>query len=229
MIARKSIVLSVAALTSLGMAALAHAGGLPTVAGGTWMQFSNAVSAGGTNPIVNGASRGTASTVQFGVGAPVPANNPNVFTFQGLNNFTGTVNENFVLGNVSYFNGITSPGPQSVDGALNIIFDDPASLGTRIFNFNFTFTITTNTTGDPVLDADILNFSSLTSATNIQIDGLTYTLFIAGFQNAGGTFTSLTLPEGQTANAQILARFVPTPSATALLGLGGLIAFRRRR
>lgn len=229
MIARK-FTSGIGASMVFGLGASAFAGGVDFT-GGSFMTFSNAVSAGGTNTIANGATRGSSSTTTFGIGAPVPNNNPNVFTFNGRNLFTAQDNVEFVIGDVTYFNGITSPGPQSVQGALNVIFDAPAGLPQQAFNFLFDFEITLNDTGDPVLDADILNFTSPAFPNVVNVNGINYTLAITGFQlPSGGSVTGLELPEGQTARADVTAVFiVPSPGASALLGLGGLVAFRRRR
>lgn len=198
--------------------------------GGSFLQFSNAFGGGGSQPINNSNVRGGLSEVQFGVGLG-SGTLPNVLRFTGVANFNAPADTEFVIGTVSYFNGLTTPGPQGANGALTTIFDVPV-LPTQVFNFLFNFTITENTTGNPVTDADLLNFVTPASPNVITIGNTEYTLAINGFRlPSGGTLTTLSLPEQQTVTADVIARFtiVPAPSAAALLGLGGLLAVRRRR
>lgn len=200
--------------------------------GGSYLQFSNAFGGGGTQPIVNTNVRGGQSEVQFGVGLGA-GTTPNILRFTGVANFNAAAETDFVIGSVSYFNGLTETGAQGATGALTTIFDVPA-LPNQVFNFFFNFTITENVTGDPVQDADLLNFVTPASPNVITIGNTQYTLAINGFRlPGGGTLTTLSLPEGQTAVADVIARFttqiVPAPASAALLGLGGIVAIRRRR
>ncbi|MBY0310649.1 MAG: choice-of-anchor K domain-containing protein [Phycisphaerales bacterium] len=200
--------------------------------GGSFLQFSNAFGGGGTQTVSNTSTRGGQSEVQFGVGLGA-GTDPNVLRFTGVANFNAPAETDFVIGTVSYFNGLTETGAQGANGALTTIFDVPA-LPNQVFNFLFNFTITENTSGNPVTDADLLNFGTPANPNVIVIGNTQYTLAINGFRlPSGGTLTTLSLPEGQTVTADVIARFtteiIPAPSSAALLGLGGLLAARRRR
>ncbi len=223
---------AVAVATLTTFAGLASAGGPVTFQGGSFLQFSSAFGGGGSQPITNTSTRGGQSEVQFGVGGG-DGFVPNVLRFTGVANFNALEETEFVIGTVSYFNGLTATGPQGANGALTTIFDLPA-LPNQTFNFIFNFTITENVTGDPVLDADLLNFVTPANPNVIVIGNTEYTLAINGFRlPSGGSLTTLSLPEGQTVTADVIARFtteiIPAPGAAALLGMGGLLAARRRR
>jgi len=206
---------------------------------GSFMTFSNAVSPGGNfNSIANSNAIGGASVTTFSTNGDLP----NVLTFTGSNGFNVAPETDFVIGNLSYFNGLTFIGAQSVDGNMNVNFTTP-NLGVQSFLFNFGFTITPNNSSPLLnpLNDDILDFSFPASPNVIDVGGTIYTLAIIGFQSNGTLFTSLNLPEGQTANASIIARFttnipnvVPLPPAVwgglaGMAGVGGIAAIRRRR
>lgn len=213
------------------LASAAFAGGPPSFVGGSYNTLSNAFSGGpNLNSIVNSAARGGTSTVTFSTDVA----QPNVLSLTGSAGFNVAPEQFFSIASVSYFNGITYTGDQGVDGALSVEFDAPAGLGTQVFNFNYDFTITANTTGDPVLDGDFLNFQYPALPNFITIGDDEYTLAIVGFRlPSGQLLNTLQLPEGSTVNADIIARFttdrVPAPGAAALMGLAGVFAGRRRR
>ncbi len=73
-------------------------------------------------------------------------------------------------------------------------------------------------------------FSELTYDDLVPLAGGTYTLVTAGYNSSfpstlGGTFT----PGTDAGTYELAITYVPTPGALALLGMGGLIANRRRR
>ncbi len=97
-------------------------------------------------------------------------------------------------------------------------------------NFNYTFNIfqTLNTTGDPVLDGDILTFNANGSTSDsFNFGGVDYTLKLAGFSSDGGNnFVSVfNSPEDSVANATLYAEItaannVDVPEPTTIFGLG---------
>lgn len=197
--------------------------------GGSFMTFSNAFSGGpNLNSIVNSNVPGGVSTTTFSTDVP----QPNVLTFTGVAAFAADAEQQFVIGNISYFNGVTYIGDQGVNGAFTVQFTVPA-LPVTTFAFDFDFVITQNT-GNPVTDADLVSFLAPGAPTVFVVGSTQYTLAINGFRLPDNTFvTTLNLPEGSTVNAEVMATFttniVPTPAAASLLGLSGVFCSRRRR
>lgn len=223
---------------AFALAAAASAGaGNTTFYGGTFTTFVGAFGASvGSNTTENASVRGGTSVVRWGVGG---SNDPNILTFTGVSNFVGAEDTPFVVGRITYHNGVTqgsgSPSAQGVTGILNTVIDDPSRLGTQLFSFSYGFTLTPNTTGNAELDGDYLNFEYPTSPTYVQVGDLRYTLAIVGFRlGDGSVLQTLQLPEGADVGADLIARFttdaVPAPGiipmlAVSVIGLQG----RRRR
>lgn len=125
------------------------------------------------------------------------------------------------------------------------LFGDILGTGTA-----WTFDVDLTGTGDefaitgPDLDADslidfgfgyrILNPGNNTTGPLIASGGVgnedAFDVYAGGAQNAGGTFTGTSFFGGDPfAGFYMKLEAVPAPGAAALLGLGGLIAARRRR
>lgn len=215
-------------------AAVAANAGNTTFYGGTFTTFANAYGPStGTNPIENAGTRGGTSVVRWGVGG---SSDPNILSFTGVTNFVGAEDTAFVMGRVSYHNGVTfgGGGPQGVTGVLNAVIDSPSDLGTQLFSFTYGFTLTPNTTGNSEADGDFLNFQYPSEPTYVTIGDYRYTLAIVGFRlDDGSVLQTLQLPEGADVGADVLARFttdaVPAPGVAPLLALAGLGRSSRRR
>jgi uncharacterized protein (TIGR03382 family) len=229
----------VSLVAAMGMLVVGTAGaGNTTFYGGTFTTFADAYGTSvGTNEVTNAYSRGGTSQVRWGVGG---SPDPNILTFAGVENFVGAEDTAFVMGRVTYHNGVTqSPGTgggkQGVTGILNAVIDSPADLGIQLFSFTYGFTLTPNSTGNPELDGDFLNFVYPTEPAYVQVGDLRYTLAIVGFRlDNGSVLQELQLPEGADIGADVMARFttdvVPAPGVAPLIALAGLgLGSRRRR
>lgn len=154
----------------------------------------------------------------------------NYVQYDGLG-FSTDVNTLFAVGDLTYRNGTTT---SSFNGdfplEIELSFTNPFNSGE---NFNYTFNIlnTTNTTGDPVLDGDILTFTANgVTSDSFNFGGVDYTLKLLGFSSDGGnTFVSeFNSPEESVANAMLYAEIttvsadVPEPTTIAALGLLGV-------
>jgi hypothetical protein len=178
------------------------------------------------------------ATFNWGV-ASEPSTTDNQFTFDGLG-FSG-ISENtpFAIGNFTYKNGSTiySTGINGVDLEVGLTLTSPISL-TDNYTFKFSIVNTTNSTGDPVLDGDIVNVISSYAPTTFTSAGVIYTLNLLGFSNDNGATirTDFSSPENATQNAKLYARLtseipkVPEPSTVLLFGFGllSLVGLRRR-
>ncbi len=232
----------------LAIAALAAAGTASTwavqfqgTAVGSWV---NVVSTDGTD-IYSVANNDAGATATFNWGTPATTTFNNQFTFNGvgsdgLPNWEAIAEAPFKLGDFTYRNGSTyySTG---IDGvSLNVLLTivDPAGLGANNYLFNYSIVNTENTTGDPVLDGDIVKILGQPSPTTFMYAGNEYTLDILGFSSDGGATirTDFSSPEGATADAALYARItedihgIPEVGSTLLLlglALLGTSAFRR--
>lgn len=123
----------------------------------------------------------------------------NRLRFAGSRNITETTNPSWGLG--------VAQNPASLMGT-----NYSSSLNAVVFRYSITIDATPSLT-DRVLSASI-----------VQVSGG----FVKWYQNSGGTQvfndTALTIAPGS-----ITVPAVPAPGALALLGLGGLVAARRRR
>jgi hypothetical protein len=154
----------------------------------------------------NSDSGGVAS---FNWGIPQSTDFDNQFTFDGVGSdgdpgWVTSEETPFLIGDFSYRNGSTvfSVGIVGVD--LTIFLSVTSPLGVDdTYAFPFSITNTPNTTGDPVLDADIVNITNPFSTTAFNYDGIDYTLALLGFSSDGGATmrTDFSSPEGATAAA----------------------------
>jgi hypothetical protein len=205
------------ALTALVIAAAAGAANASIVfetEGNNTMATANPLGnfgAPGEGILVDGAI--TPGTVQGPNGAPGTAGDVDWFSF------TVTGNTTFVASIFAIINsnaGNASPDSQLVltDAAGNILASDEDS-----------------------------NVGFMSSLDTIALGAGTYYIGVTGFNDMNiGNPGGVVLPDGFTGNTQLAGHtqnwtykliiglnIVPTPGAAALLGLGGLVAGRRRR
>ncbi|MGB3508525.1 MAG: choice-of-anchor K domain-containing protein [Microcoleaceae cyanobacterium] len=164
-------------------------------------------------------------------GTPIVGSFTNYVQYDGLG-FSTDLDTLFAVGDLTYRNGAVSTSSHNFEGdfplEVELSFTNPFN---NAENFNYTFNIeqTLNTTGDPVLDGDILTFypNGLTSDA-FNFSGVDYTLKLAGFSSDGGnTFVSVfNSPEDSVANAKLYAEIiqadVPEPTTIVALGLLGI-------
>ena len=190
---------------------------------------------------------GGVANFNWGVGGSYPATAfDNQFTFDGVGSDPGESEWNveediaFLLGDFMYQNGSTynSTGVDGVDLDVMISLTSPESMNYAFTSF-FSITNTPNTTGDPVLDGDIVTLANTTGNT-FTYAGAEYTLDILGFsEDSGNTFAyDFSSPEGDIQNAGIYGKIsktgggaqVPEPATIFLLGSGllGLFGYRKK-
>lgn len=173
---------------------------------------------------------------QLNWGNPIPGSFSNFVRFDGLGSFSTAADAIFRVGDLTYRNGSTTEGfngdfPLSV--ALN--FTSPSGVN-QTFSYLFNILNTDNTTGDPVLDGDRLQFSTAGLSSSVfNVGGVDYTLQLLGFSTDGGStiISEFNSPEGATANASLYGKItaapIPTPALLpGLIGMG-LAALRKRK
>lgn len=120
----------------------------------------------------------------------------------------------FSLGGLTYRNGVTNAGSAPTGAIpLNITLSltNPVD-STQEFNYSFNNVVTPNSTGDPVLDGDLLIFSGGgLSRERFELASREYTLDLIGFSSDGGQTTvgQFNSPENSTANATLFGQVVP--------------------
>lgn len=185
-------------------------------------------------------------TNHFAWGTPKVQNtNPSSLTYTGKK-FNTNENEQFVFGNLRFFNGTIATNTNATEIDLNVAFNlsQPTS---RTDNFSFHLNLVdTNNTSIFANNADYVYFDNTVASSVITSQGISYTLEFLGFQNfTENGYTedgSFYVPENEFASADLVARItstqlrtvdvssVPVPAAFWLFcsALFGLIGIRRK-
>lgn len=148
---------------------------------------------------IDAAFQGTSATV----GDPTSIFGTEMITFSYTVTATGGDTLNAVT--LSLLGAAAGSGAVSVDTSIvNAATSDPVASNSLTFN-----------TGNPPPVFAAVNFGSNQTAIRV-----THMIHLSATNTAGFDLAQLSLIEG---------RYTPTPGALALLGLGGLVAGRRRR
>ena len=202
---------------------------------GSWGNLQGSL--GSSGDVTNGDNGATADLEW---GNPVAGSTTNRWRFDGVGSdggagWSSAAGTPFKVGDFSYRNGAVSG--HSFTGAdlfVDLNITSPDSI-TNTFTFGFDVTNTPNTTGDPVLDGDIVTINSAFSDVNFSYDGQIYTLALLGFsEDAGQTITTgFNSPENTDAAAGLYGSItapppVPLPAAAwfMLTAIGGLFGSR---
>lgn len=234
--------LSTIALTATALIGIAGQAQAITFAGTSAGEFGNPLTPdptsvysvtsqgiGTNNRLTWGTSNSNSTTVDAG---------SNYVQYDGVG-FSTELDAAFNVGDLTYFNGATFnsfDGDFPLDITLNIA--SPGGIPSTTYDFNFNILNTSNTTGNPVLDGDKLQFSAALSPQTFNYNGVSYTLQLLGFSTNGGDniLTEFNSPENSTANASLYAKItadptqsVPEPATIAGLGLLGIYLVTRRQ
>lgn len=153
---------------------------------------------------------GTNNRLTWGI--PSPGNLTSYVQFDGGNFITGT-DSLFKIGELSYRNGSTYVY-SNFDGDFPLNLNLSLTLPFRnneTFNFLFDILNRPNTTGDPVLDGDILRFATAgVSDHKFNYQGTNYTLQLIGFSTDEGQtiLNEFNSPERSTTKASLYGTIV---------------------
>lgn len=164
----------------------------------------------------------------------------NHLSFAGAD-FVANANMPFKLGSFSYTNGTTVSGtnPTSIDFTSFMNFNQP-TLPMVAAKFRLGLNGTLNSQ-DPRASSDFVSFNQTTTASQFIINGVAYTVQIAGFRHVTGAgFLAASgkefhVREGGTASVDLYAVVTTTPVpepetwGMMLAGLGLLSLFSRRQ
>lgn len=220
----------VVTVTAVSWSAQAQAITIAGSSNGTWINPE--AGAENPNPVFSGVGTNIfqwGDPDGFGTGS-------NELSFSG-NSFSTSNDSLFKLGDLTYFNGITSIGTLINSVSLNTLINVTIP---SLVEQNFTSKVklsTTLNTGAPDLDADSIFFPNRFPSPTFNLDGTLTRLEIVGFSKDGGatTFSQLRVFEGKSDRASLYAKFVtvPEPSYTGLdmlafSSLGGAYVLKRK-
>jgi hypothetical protein len=223
----------------MAAALLAAAPAVAVTVGQTSANFGNAV--GGTD---NGYSNtdGLAGNETFRWGQIVTPGTPqNSFNFASATPGNVTLGSQFTLGTFSYANQPSyGDAVQTVDLSLTALVDGVASP-----NFLFRFALDQTPNDPPCVYqsatpcADAVTVTALSNTGTFTANGTDYTLFIDGFRDVSGNFSTFFVGDENTiTTASVVGRFapingsaVPEPASWAMMvgGFGLLGSAMRRR
>ena len=190
------------------------------------------------NAVINISSRDGGTNNRLTWGTPGTGGLNNFVQFNGIN-FNTKTNNLFNLGELQYRNGSTL-----IDTNFNGDFPLYLSLSLTLpFNskesFAFLFNIfnTPNTTGNPVLDGDLLRFATAgNSSHSFEYEGIEYTLKLIGFSTNGGKtiLNEFNSAEMSLAKASLYGKItvappVSIPEPTVIVGLLALFLYLTTR
>lgn len=226
---------------ALGLSLTALSPAVAVNVGQTSANFSGAVG-GADNQYGN--TDGLAGNDHFSWGdlsVPAPYNIQNAFDFLSATPGNVALGAEFTLGTFSYKNTQTyGDALQTVDLSLSALVG-----GVQSPDFLFRLTLDQTPNGPPCKYAsvtpcaDAVSVAVLSGTGTFLANGREYTLFIDGFRNEAGDFSSLFVGDENTiTTASIIARFapadgtsVPEPASWAMMvgGFGLLGSAMRRR
>ncbi|NJL49234.1 MAG: PTPA-CTERM sorting domain-containing protein [Leptolyngbyaceae cyanobacterium SM2_5_2] len=205
-------------------------------------QFGLPVATGfGADVALSHESGGTNNRLTWGV--PISESFSNFVQFDGEGSFSASVDSIFKVGNLTYRNG-TTLASTGFDGdfplSIQLSFTNPSGIN-ESFSYLFNILNTDNSTGDPVLDGDVLRFSAAgLSNSSFTVGSTSYTLTLLGFAADDGAtlINQFNSPEGATATAGLYGKItavpveppapIPTPALLPSLVTMGVAALRRR-
>lgn len=218
------------------------AAGAVEFSGSAYGEWDNVISKSWDIYEVNNNDAGGLADFNWGQPYGTPFNNQ--FTFDGVGSdgddgWHANTEEAFLIGDFFYQNGDTlyASGIKGVDLNLSLSIVDPFAQFDS-YDFGFKITNTFNTTGDPVLDGDIVTLQNFISETMFTYNEIEYTLELLGFSTDGGVSFSydFSSPESSNAKAGIYAKItatnqsapIPEPSTIILTGIGLLVLAGRQ-
>ncbi|MFB2938460.1 choice-of-anchor K domain-containing protein [Aerosakkonemataceae cyanobacterium BLCC-F154] len=172
------------------------------------------------NAVIDISSKDGGTNNRLTWGTPGTGGLNNFVQFNGID-FNTNTNTVFNLGKLYYRNGSTL-----IDTNFNGDFPLYLSLSltlplnnTESFEFLFNIFNTPNTTGNEVLDGDILQFATAGNTSHsFNHEGVEYTLKLIGFSTDGGeTITNeFNSPERSTAKASLFGKITVAPPPAAI-------------
>jgi len=114
------------------------------------------------------------------------------------------------------WNNTSRNSVRSVDLDLTLHFTTPGSIANQVFKYRFNLEVTPNSTGNAVLDADILTFPIGVPTRTFTVSGRVFTLQLIGFSQDNGLtiIEQFKLPEGQSTWALLYAKITTPPPPT---------------
>lgn len=179
------------------------------------------------NAVINISSRDGGTNNRLTWGTPGTGGLNNFVQFNGIN-FNTNTNSIFNLGELFYRNGSTlidtnfdGDFPLNLSLSLTLPFDN-----TESFAFLFNIFNTPNATGNPVLDGDILRFTTAGNTNHsFNYQGIEYTLKLMGFSTDGGKtiLNEFNSPERSTAKASLYGKITFAPPPVSIPEPSGIV------
>ena len=160
--------------------------------------------------VTNLAEGEAGSYFTFGTATGTP--DPSWLLFNGASFADVSVDENFLLGTIDYYNGTIASGTQASGVGLSIDLSFDGGAQNIVFNYDLELISTPNLDSNTAMEsADFVRLGDIYSETSVQLGGSSYDLILEFGETSAGGFSSIDqfhVIEGQAASGNLYGRLI---------------------